>query len=412
MSATAPPTDGGVPPTIPTTIPPASDAEERGSEAVEGSSGGAETQARHGFDWPLLGFAVALAALGLLMILSASSLDADMVYGNAMHFVTRQVVGLGLGAAVAAVLLAVPWSWLRRSVWLAYGASVVSLALVMSPMGHAAKGAARWIKLGPINVQPSEFAKVALVLILGHYLASNRGRLKDIVGVGLPGVALLAPLVILIIFQKDFGTTVILLGLAGVLFFVAGLQWRYIAGGLTSALGLLVVLVLAEPYRMKRLTSFTDPFADPDGAGYQVVQGWIALASGGLFGTGLATGVAQRGFLPEAHTDFISAVIGEELGAVGWVFTVALILGLVWRGFAIATRARDLFGMLVATGITTMFAAQAVINMGVVVGLVPPKGLVLPFLSYGASAALVHTVCIGILLRLSLESGRPAPAEA
>jgi len=260
-------------------------------------------------------------------------------------------------------------------------------------------------------VQPSEFAKVALVLILSHYLANNRGRLKDIVGVGLPGMCLLTPLVILIIFQKDFGTTVILLGLSGVLFFVAGLQWRYIAGGITAALGLLVLLVLAEPYRMKRLTSFTDPFADPDGAGYQVVQGWIALASGGVFGTGLATGVAQRGFLPEAHTDFISAVIGEELGAVGWMFTIVLILGLVWRGFLISTRARDLFGMLVATGITTMFAAQAVINMGVVCGLVPPKGLVLPFLSYGASAVLVHSLCVGLLLRVSLESGRPALTE-
>ena len=399
MSAVAP-TDGGVPPTMATVVEPTAEARPAATERAHG-----------GFDWPLLGFAAALAALGLLMILSASSLDADMVYGNAMHFVTRQVIGLGVGSLLAAVVLSLPWTWLRRSVWVAYGASVLSLALVMSPLGHSAKGAARWIKLGPINVQPSEFAKVALVLILSHYLANNRGRLKDIVGVGLPGIALLAPLVILIIFQKDFGTTVILLGLAGVLFFIAGLQWRYIAGGITGAFGLLAALVLAEPYRMTRLTSFTDPFADPDGAGYQVVQGWIALASGGWFGTGLATGVAQRGFLPEAHTDFISAVIGEELGAVGWMFTIVLILGLVWRGFLISTRARDLFGMLVATGITTMLAAQAVINMGVVCGLVPPKGLVLPFLSYGASAVLVHSLCVGLLLRVSLESGRPALTE-
>jgi len=365
-----------------------------------------------GFDWPLLGFASTLAALGLLMILSASSLDADMTYGNAFHFVTRQVVGLGLGALASAVILSVPWSWLRRSVWLAYGASFVSLLLVMSPLGHSAKGAARWIKLGPLNLQPSEFAKVALVLVLAAYLSNNKGRLKDVVATGTPGVGLLMALVVPIIYQKDFGTTVILLGLAGVLFFVAGLQWRYILSGLAGGFALLVGMVLLEPYRMKRLTSFTDPFADPDGAGYQVVQGWIALASGGMFGTGLATGVAQRGFLPEAHTDFISAVIGEELGAIGWSLTVMVIIGMIWRGFRIANQARDLFGMLVATGITTMLAAQAVINIGVVGGVVPPKGLVLPFLSYGASAALVHTLCVGILLRVSLESGRDEPAPA
>ena len=357
-----------------------------------------------GLDWPLLGFAGTLMAFGLLMILSASSLDADATYGNAMHFVTRQSIGLMMGAGVSAVLLMLPWSWFRRGAWVAYAGSIVSLALVLSPLGHSANGAARWVKLGPINLQPSEFAKVALVLILSYYLSNNRGRLKDIVGVGLPGIALLFPLVVLIVFQKDFGTTVILMGLAGVLYFVAGLQWRYIFAGVGGAVGLLAFLVAIEPYRLKRLTSFLDPFADPDGAGYQVVQGWIALASGGPFGAGLATGVAQRGFLPEAHTDFISAVIGEELGAMGWAFTILLILGMVWRGFVISGRAKDLFGMLVAVGLSTMFAAQAIINMGVVAGLVPPKGLVLPFLSYGASAALFHTMCIGILLRISMAS--------
>ncbi len=359
-----------------------------------------------GMDWPLLGFSGTLMAFGLLMILSASSLDADATYGNAMHFVTRQASGLVMGILVSLVVMMLPWAWMKRGAWVAYLGSIVSLALVLSPLGHSAKGAARWIKLGPINLQPSEFAKVAIILILSYYLANNRGRLKDIVGVGLPGVGLLAPLVLLIVFQKDFGTTVILFGLTGVLYFVAGLQWRYIVSGVGGALLMLAGLVAIEPYRLKRLTSFLDPFADPDGAGYQVVQGWIALASGGPFGAGLATGVAQRGFLPEAHTDFISAVIGEELGAMGWVFTIVLILGMVWRGFVISSRARDLFGMLVATGLSTMFAAQAIINMGVVAGLVPPKGLVLPFLSYGASAALFHTMCIGILLRISMEQGR------
>jgi cell division protein FtsW len=358
-----------------------------------------------GWDWPLFGITVALACLGLLMILSASSLSADATYGDSTHFVTRQAMGLAAGVLGSMVILSVPWSWIRRGAWPVWLCVVVLLALVMSPLGHEAKGAARWISMGPINLQPSEFAKPALVAVLAHYLANNEGRLRDVMGVVVPGVGVtLVPLLLLILFQKDFGTTVILLGLAGTLLFVAGLKWRYIfsLGGLGTA-GL-ALLVLLEPYRMRRLTSFIDPFADPDGAGYQVVQGWIALAAGGVGGTGLASGVAQRGFLPEAHTDFIIAVIGEEAGAVGWILTMMLVGGLVWRGICISLEGTSLFRTLLAVGITAMFAAQAIINVGVVGGVLPAKGLVLPFLSYGASAALCHTLCVGVLLRISLEN--------
>lgn len=360
-------------------------------------------QERRALDWPLVAITAILAGLGLLMILSASSLEADARYGNALHFVTRQIVGLVGGVALGAAALAAPWSWIRKSVWPIYFATLVSLVLVMTPLGHSANGATRWISLGPINVQPSEFAKVALVLILSHYLACNEGRLRDVVGVVLPGLTPLLPLLLFAYFQKDFGTTVILFGLTGVLFFVAGLQWRYVVGGITGSVLALAGLIVVEPYRIQRLINFLDPFEDMEGAGYQVVQGWIALATGGFTGTGLASGVAQRGFVPEAHTDFIIAVIGEELGALGWTFTMLLLIGLVWRGVVIASRASSLFGMLVASGLSTLFAAQAIINVGVVGGVLPPKGLVLPFLSYGASAAVVHTACVGLLLRISME---------
>lgn len=367
---------------------------------------------RSGWDWPLFAIAIALAGLGLLMILSASSLDADAKYGNAMHFVTRQAMGLVGGAGVATAVVLAPWSWLRRSAWPFYLFVILLLGLVMSPLGHEVNGAARWIKLGPINLQPSEFAKPALVIVLAHYLACNEGRLRDLIGVVIPGVSLVLPLLVLILFQKDFGSTVILLGLAGVLLFVAGLQWRYVFGFIASAFGGLILLILIEPYRIRRLTSFLDPFAEPDGAGYQVVQGWIALAAGGITGTGLASGVAQRGFLPEAHTDFIIAVIGEELGALGWTVTVLLLAGLIWRGMVIAARSDTLFGMLVASGITAMFAAQSIINIGVVGGALPAKGLVLPFLSYGASAAMCHAMCVGVLLRIGMESTAELPAPS
>jgi len=357
--------------------------------------------AAHSWDWPLAIIALVLAGFGLLMILSASSLGADATYGNALHFVGRQSAGLIVGVLISAVVLAIPFATLRRLAWPGYVSTLFLLLAVMA-FGQTVNGATRWLSLGPVNLQPSEFAKIALVMVLSDYLANNRGRLWDAVGVGLPGLGLALPLVVLVVFQKDLGATVILLGLAGVLFFVAGLQWRYAFGGVAAGLSLLVALVAMEPYRLQRLTSFADPFAHADDAGYQVVQGWIALATGGAFGVGIANGVAQYGFLPEAHTDFIVAVIGEELGAVGWIAVIVLLAGLVWRAFHIAERAPELYGTLVAAGIGAMFAAQAIINIGVVGGVLPAKGLVLPFLSYGASAAVVHTVSVGILLKISM----------
>ncbi|MEQ1502234.1 MAG: putative peptidoglycan glycosyltransferase FtsW [Myxococcota bacterium] len=368
--------------------------------------GDAPVRRSAGFDFGLLGTALATAALGVVMILSASSLEAASTYGDAFHYVWRQLAGLSLGAVGAVVVLLAPYGSVRRFAWPLYLITLGLLLVVLTPVGHEVNGAVRWISLGPVNIQPSEIARLSIVGILADYLANNRGRLKDVVGVGIPALGLVLPLVVLVIFQKDFGTTAILIGLAGTMLFVAGLQWRWLAIGSLAAASLLGFLVVIEPYRVRRLLSFVDPFADPSGSGYQVVQGWVALATGGPFGTGIASGVAQRGFLPEPHSDFIGAVIGEELGAIGWCATVGLEMMLVWRAATIAQRAPDLFGMLAATGIAAMFGAQAVINLGVVGGMMPAKGLVLPFLSYGASAAVVHSVCVGLLLKIGVESAR------
>jgi cell division protein FtsW len=361
-------------------------------------------------DWPLAVVYAALAAFGLLMILTASSLEADAEYGNSLRYVIRQSAGIGVGLTLTAGILLTPMKWLRRAIWPGYVGTLLSLLLILTPLAHTANGATRWFKLGPVNVQPSEFMKILLVLALAHYLSLNQGKLRDIAVVLVSAGLLVLPLVFMLP-QKDFGTTVILMGLAGVLLFVAGLPWRYLLSGGGVAGAGLAVLIAVEPYRMVRLMSFVDPFKDQSGAGYQVVQGWIALATGGLFGQGMAGGVAQRGFLPEAHTDFISAVVGEELGALGWVFMVALFLTLVWRALVIASRSQDLFCMLVATGLASLIGAQCVINLGVVGGLMPNKGLVLPFLSYGASAAMAHSLVVGILLRVSMEA-EPVEAEA
>lgn len=367
------------------------------------SSSGLETRGHGRWDWWLIVTTALLVGFGLLMMLSSSSLMADATYGNALHFVTRQAVGMIMGALGGVVVLLMPWKPLRRLSWWAWIGTIVLLALVFTPLGNEANGSYRWISLGPINIQPSEYAKVALILVLANYLAANEGRLHDVVGTLVPAVAVPVPILLLVIVEPDFGSTVVLSAIVGLMLFLAGLAWRWVIGGGALGVALLAFVAVLEPYRMRRLSSFLDPFADPEGSGYQVVQGWIALASGGLWGQGLASGVAQRGFLPEAHTDFISAVVGEELGAVGFVALVGLYLMLLWRGTHIATRAPDLFGNLVAMGCTALLGMQAVINLGVVVGWLPAKGLVLPFMSYGASAVTVHVLCIALLLRVGLE---------
>ncbi len=365
-----------------------------------------------GIDWALVGPAVGLASLGILMIVSASGGAST---ASSVPFALRQGLGLLVGGGAAAVLVVLPYRVLRQATWPFYVASLVLLFLVI-PLGTTVKGATRWLSLGIVQLQPSEIAKLALIGVMADYLANNRGRLRDFVGVALPGFGFLLPMLMLVILQRDFGTTAILLGLAGVQFLVAGLRWSHVAVCAAVSSALLAILVFVEPYRFTRVTEFMAPFKHETESGYQVVQGWIALATGGWTGTGLGAGVAQLGFVPEAHNDMIMAVVGEELGALGFVTVVALLVMLVWRCFQVALRAPDLFGMLAAAGVGTMLAAQAIINIGVVGGLLPAKGLVLPFVSYGASAAVVNVVAVAVVLKVALQTrlvngseGAPTP---
>lgn len=366
---------------------------------------GGALQTLRRLDWWLLGAVLLLLGYGSLMILSASTLHADQAFGDPLRFVLRQGLGIGFGLAGLVAILLVPWTWLRRGAWPVYLACLVGLVLCLVPgIGHDVLGAYRWIKLGPINIQPSEFAKIALILVTASYLAANEGRLGDILGVGMPAFGIAVPMIALLMLEPDFGTTVITVALLGILLFMAGLHWGWVATlGVVGGVVLSLAAVVA-PYRLARITSFWDPFQDVQGGGHQVVQGWIAMASGGWWGQGIASGIAQRGNLPEAHTDFISAVVGEELGVAGWWVLIGLYLVLVWRGFGIAARARTLFGTLVASAVSALLASQALINLGVVVGWMPAKGLVLPFMSYGASAVVAHLICIGLLLRVSMEA--------
>lgn len=376
--------------------------------------GGAEDRAASpgggtGFDMLLFGAAASLAVFGLVMVTSASSHYSLKIYDHQWAFGLRQLVGVVLGALAGLAILRVPWELFKRASFPAYVVAVVMLALVQSPLGHAAKGAPRWLRIGSMNVQPSEFAKIALAMVLAHHLARNVGYIKDVIAVVLPALgAYVLPMLLLVFLQRDLGSIALLLGVAGVAFLVAGLEWKWVTGAALSALAGVVVLVISEPYRAQRVISFLDPHSDAEDGGYQVVQGWVALAVGGVGGQGLGNGVAQQGFLPEAHTDMILAVVGEELGVLGWATAMLLQGVLLWRGTEIASNAKGLYEMILAACITSVMAAQVIVNTGVIAGLVPPKGLVLPFMSYGASAVLFHTMAIAILLRIGMENRRAA----
>jgi cell division protein FtsW len=369
---------------------------------------GGDSSAPGAFDYQLVLITLLLVAWGLVNITSATTGD------DGAHILT-QLVGLGLGALCAVGLLLAPYAWIRRSAVPVYCLSLLLMGLVFVPaVGKVVNGAPRWIEAFGVQFQPSELSRLALIWMLADYLAKNRGRLADTLGVGIPGLGLVLLPVLLTIFQRDFGTIVILLGLGGVMFYVSGLRWQQLApSALLAGLGALV-LALTPGYRFERLKVFLDPY-NPKyryNEAYQQIEGWIALATGGWLGVGYANGLAPVK-VPEAHTDYIAAVTAEEWGAFGWLAIVALQWLLLWRCTHISLRARDLFGMLTGLGITALFGAQAFVNLSVVCGLLPAKGLVLPFLSYGPSAAVVHVASIGLMLKIALaREGDPQLPEA
>ena len=368
------------------------------------------------YDLPLLFLTLTLLAFGLAMVYSASAFIAAEQYNNAMHHVSRQGIAAGIGLVLMVVLARVPYRSLRPWASTLYVLTTLSLFLVWVPgIGHAAKGSARWFGIGGIHFQPAEFLKVVLLICLATWLHKNRTDIHDkrvLLGAG----AMLAVPLGLVVLQPDFGSTAIITVLAGLMFFFAGLRWGWVAiGGAAMVVGLGLVMV-AEPYRIKRWMSFMDPFADCSGDGYQVCQSLLAMHHGGLFGQGPGESSAKLLYLPEPYNDFIAAVLGEELG-LGGMFALLLLFGaFAYRGLSIARRAADPFGALLASTFTVMIVAQACLNLGVVMSLVPPKGLVLPFISYGASAMMVNLAAVGVLLSVSAEAreteGAPSRAAA
>src|SRR5688572_15143637 len=335
------------------------------------------------------------------MVYSASALVALERYQQPYLFVTRQVMWTVLGLALLAVAMRIDYRTYRSDtfVWALLG--VVTVMLVGVLFSAPINGTRRWFGLGGLGVQPSELAKIACVLFTALILERRMHRIDELSYSLLPIGIVVAGLAGLILLQPDFGTAMSLLLIVVAMVFAAGLNYRYLVGAVLVALPALYIVLVSAPYRRRRLLAFWDPWADPLGDGFQIIQSLIAVGTGGVFGQGLMAGVQKLFYLPEPHTDFIFAVIGEELGLIGATGTLVCFCLIAWRGLRITARAQDQFGAFIAFGITTMLVVQAFVNMSVVIGLMPTKGIPLPLVSAGGSSLVVSLLAMGVLLNIS-----------
>ena len=343
-----------------------------------------------------------LCLLGLMMVLSASSVQALHSYGGAWMFFQRQVVWLVLGGIALAVASRVDYHLWRKLVRPGLLLCLVLLALVLVPgVGLTAGGSTRWLGWGPLVVQPSELAKLVVLFFAADLLARRADRVGERGAIVPPLLVITGATGALIMAQPDMGTTMIVTLIALTVVFVGGLPVIRTAALVVGTVCAGLVMGLVEGYRRDRLFSFLDPWADAGNTGYQVAQSLVALGSGQLSGVGLGASRAKWGFLPNAHTDFIFAIIGEELGLIGTLLVVALFVTFTVLGIGVALRAPDRFGSLVAAGVTAWVAGQALINMGAVTGRLPVTGVPLPFVSFGGSALVVTMLAVGVLVNVA-----------
>ena len=354
---------------------------------------------------------LALCLLGAVMIFSASAVTAQQQYGHSYVFVLRQVVWLGVGLAGMFGLMKMDYHRLREPKVVYTALCVVAVLLVCTFFLDKSHATHRWIKVGPVNLQPSEMTKLAAILYLAWFLDMKRRAAtsmefnkEDLLHTILPAVGPILVCVALIVMQPDLGTSVDILLIMTAILFVAGLSWKWLAVGMAAATPALIALIAFVSYRQARITAFLHPDSDPQGAGFQLMQSLIAVGSGGFSGVGLMEGKQKLFYLPEAHTDFIYAVICEELGFLGAMFVIALFAVYGWRGMRAAFNAPDRFGSMLALGVTAMVIFQCLINFAVVLGMMPTKGIPLPFVSYGGSSLLVMLLATGVLLNVSQQA--------
>lgn len=361
----------------------------------------------------LFGSASILVGLGVVMIYSASAIYAHDKMGDSLYFLKRHLIYLAIGIFLARWAAHVDTGRLRPHAKLVLGIALVSLMLVLIPgIGASTGGARRWFKFLGFSVQPSEFLKLAIIFYFADYLERKRESLTDVKQGVLPALAVLGVGAGLVFLQPDLGTAVTLAVVAFILFFAAGFRIRHLVTIVLAALPALAVALLAKPYRRKRLLVFFHPWDDPRGVGFQIIQSFLALGSGGIFGVGLGRSQQKLFYLPESHTDFIFSIIGEELGFLGAGTVVTLFLVFMFAGMVIVFRSKSIFQQLLGLGVVSLIGLQAAINIGVSTGVLPTKGLSLPFISYGGSALVVNLIAVGILLNLAREGAAAEEAPA
>ncbi len=359
------------------------------------------------FDRVLLFAILALVVGSVVMVYSASSVVALTTYDDPAFFMKRQVLWALIGLALMMVVMRIDHRRLadQRVALALIAVSLVLLAATLVPgIGRMVNGSRRWLRFGMLSFQPSELVKFSLVVYLSYYVAKKGERLRDFANGLVPAYVVTAVLLAVAALQPDFGAAMTLACVAGVMLFAGGASLLHIGGTVLAALPMVYFAVTHEAYRWRRISSFLDPWSDPQGAGHQIIQSFLAFGSGGVFGRGLGEGRQKLLFLPERHSDFIYAVIGEELGLIGTLAVIALFLIILRQGVKIALKAGEPFSRMLALGITLLICLQSLINMAVVTGLLPTKGIALPLVSYGGSSLVITMGALGVLLNISKEA--------
>lgn len=354
------------------------------------------------FNATILILAVTLTCFGVLMVYSSSSLMALREYGDSLHYLKRQAIYATLGIGLMLVTMHINYNvWRKLAIPLLILSTLLLAVVFMPGIGVKAGGAARWINFAGFSFQPSEAAKIALIFYLAHSATKKEDRIKDFKYGYIPYMCVLIVWLGLMLAQRDLGGAAIMAVVTAMMLLIAGTRLRFLFLSLIAFVPVGIATIMAKEYRMRRIMAFLDPWEDPFGSGFQIIQSWMGFGLGGLTGAGLGDGEQKRFYLPEAHTDFIFSVIGEEMGFITVVLLICMYLCIVLMGLRISMRAKDGFGRLSAFGISLLLGMQAFANMAVVMGIVPNKGLVLPFLSYGGSSLLCTLFSMGVLLNIS-----------
>lgn len=345
-----------------------------------------------------------LVFVGLVMIFSASAVMAKERFGSAYEFLIKQLIWAVAGLVVMVIAMKVDYKRLQHPALVFTLLGFTTLFLISVFFLDRAHGTHRWFHLGPVSFQPSELAKPALIVFLAWFLENKTQSIDDVRNTILPAITPMVAFLGLIVFQPDLGTAIACAGITACVLFVAGIRFRYFGYAFAASLPALYFLISHVSYRRGRILAFMNPYADPQGFGFHIIQSLIAVATGGITGQGLMEGKQKLFYLPEPHTDFIFAVTAEELGLVGALAVIILFAIFLWRGTRASLRIQDNFGRFLAVGVTSMITLQAFINISVVLGLMPTKGIPLPFVSYGGSSLFVTLACVGVLLNITKQA--------